>query len=58
MEVIDINKRTVLIIEEGHELYRINQLSPLSKDEYDYYTVWLRPEEIIQLADMIREKIK
>jgi hypothetical protein len=53
-EVIDINDRTVLIIEEGYQLYRINQLAPFAKDGYDYSTVWLHPKEILKLADQIR----
>jgi hypothetical protein len=52
-EVIDINDRTVVIIEEGYQLYRINQLAPFAKDGYDYSTVWLHPKEILKLADQI-----
>lgn len=53
-EVIDLEEDTVAIVQNGR--VRFNQLDVFAKNEFDYQTVYLDKQAIIDLAEYLKNK--
>jgi len=56
MPRIDINETTCIHVDADYHMLKINQLKPLAKDGFDYSTIYLSREEIIKLAEQLKEE--
>ncbi|ASZ76012.1 hypothetical protein TAFFO16_279 [Bacillus phage Taffo16] len=51
---IDVNERTCVHVYETN--VKINQLKAMAKDGFDYDSIFITKEELLQLAEQIKEE--